>query len=453
MYLGCKAVNGIGSSITSNSAATVIPATSSTAKLLKVTAGLPAAPTTLTLTNPAVSTTSLLNAGLYLGTSTPLTLTAAASLLATSYSWELPAGATQLTGGTTRIITVDLAGVTSGTATMYFGVKAVNAVGSSITNNSAATVIPATSSTAKLLKITNTAPAAITTVTGTITAISCGTTYNYTMTASPFASSYVITAPAGSVVTSASNATNTTNSIATSDLTFSVVYPSNLSTLVAKTVVVSSVNGFGASTLNKTLTIAPATIAALGVATTGGTTFNRCTTKTISYPAVVGATSYTWTVANGAVIVSGQGTNSIVVDFALVPSTATTNAITTIATNNCGVNTATKTISLTSAACPSAKMEEAVTTIEEAAYSNTTLYPNPASYEFNIDIDATNEGNLQMSIYTINGVMVMNSKAINLKEGRNTINENISNLNNGIYIVRILDSSNKEVMVKKLIKN
>lgn len=453
MYLGCKAVNGIGSSVTNNSAATVIPVTSSTAKLLKVTAGLPAAPTTLTLTNPAVSATSLLNAGLYLGTSTPLTLTAAASPLATSYSWELPNGATQLTGENSRIITVSLAGVTSGTATMYFGVKAVNAVGSSITNNSAATVIPATSSTAKLLKITNTAPAAVTTVTGTITAISCGTTYNYTMTRSLLASSYVITGPVGSVVTSASNATNTTNSITTSDLIFSVVYPSNFATISPKTVVITSVNGFGNSTTNKTLTIAPATIAALGVATTGGTTFNRCTTKTISYPAVVGATSYTWTVSNGAFIVSGQGTNSIVVDFALVPSTATTNAITTIATNSCGVNTAIKTLTLTSVACPSAKMEETVTTIEEAAYSNTTLYPNPASYEFNIDIDATKEGNLQMSIYTINGVMVMNSKAINLKEGRNTINENISNLNNGIYIVRILDSSNKEVMVKKLIKN
>ena len=34
-----------------------------------------------------------------------------------------------------------------------------------------------------------------------------------------------------------------------------------------------------------------------------------------------------------------------------------------------------------------------------------------------------------------------------------TINENISNLTPGLYIVRLVDSSNKEVMVKKLIKN
>ena len=449
LYLGCKAVNGIGSSITNNSAATVIPATSSTAKLLKVTAGLPAAPTTLKLTNDAVSATGLLNAGLYLGTSTSLTLTAAVSLLATSYSWELPAGVTQLSGGTTNVITVNLVGVASGTSVLYFGVKAVNAVGSSITLNT--TAVPATSSTAKLLKITNTAPAAVTTVTGTLTAISCGTSYNYTMTPSLLATSYVITAPIGSVVTSASNPSNTSNTLATSNLTFSVVYPSNLAGVTPKTVVISSVNGFGASTLNKTLTVAPATIAALGIATTGGTTFTRTATKTISFPAIATATNYTWTVADGAVIVSGQGTNSIVVDFALVPLASTTNIITVFASNNCGVNTLTKSVSLTSTG-GSAKIEETIL-FDEVTYSNTSLYPNPTSNEFNIDIDASRVGDVQMSIYTISGVMVMNSKTINLEEGRNTIIENISNLSNGLYIVRVVDASNKEVMVKKLVKN
>jgi len=451
MYLGCKAVNGIGSSSTSN--ATSVPATTSTAKLLKVTAALPAAPTTLTLTNPAISTTSLTNAGLYLGTTTPLTLTAAASALATSYSWELPAGVTQLSGTNTRTITVDLAGVAPGTLRLDFGVKAVNAVGSSITSN--ATAVPATTSTARLLRIVNTVPAAVTTVTGAISSISCGTTYNYTMTASSLASSYLITAPAGSIVTSASNASNMTNSITTSDLTFSVVYPSNLATVTPRTLTISSINGFGSSTTAFSRTIAPATIAALGIATTGGTTFNRCTTKTLTYPAVVGATSYTWNVTNGAVIVSGQGTNSIVVDFALVPSIATTNAITTFATNNCGVNSATKTITLTSASCPApSRYEQTITAIEEAiTYSNASVYPNPATYDFNIDIDASNAGEVQMSIYSINGVLILDSKKITLEQGRNTINENISNLTPGLYIVRLVDSSNKEVMVKKLVKN
>jgi hypothetical protein len=445
-YLGAKAVNGIGSSVTANSA--LVPATSSTAKLLKVTATVPAAPTTLAMTNAAIGATALLNAGLYLGTSTPLTLTAAASTLATSYSWELPAGATQLTGGNTRIITVSLAGVTPGTTTLYFGVKAVNGVGSSVTSN--ATAVPATSSTAKLLKITNTVPAAVTTVTGTITAISCGTTYGYTMTASPLASSYVITGPVGSVVTSASNPTNETNVLSTSNLAFSVVYPGNLATLAAKTVVISSVNGFGASTTNKTLTVAPATLLAVGTIG-GGSTFSRTIQKTISIPAVVGATNYTWTVVNGAEIISGQGTTSIVVNFSAVPSASTTNVVSVFATSNCGVNTPTKSITLT-AVLPRI-MEDLDTNNGEVAFSNASVYPNPASYEMNIDIDASNVGDVQMSIYTINGIMVTKSKTIQLNEGRNTINENISNLSNGIYIVRLVDASNKEVMVKKLIKN
>jgi hypothetical protein len=450
LYLGVKAVNGIGASITSNAA--LVPATTSTAKLLKVTAGLPAAPTTLALTNPAVSATALTNAGLYLGTTTPLTLTAGVSALATSYSWELPSGVTQLSGGNTNVITVNLAGVAPGTVTLYFGVKAVNAVGSSVTSN--ATAVPATTSTAKLLKITNTAPAAVTTVSGAITAISCGTTYNYTMTPSVLASSYVITAPIGSVVTSASNSSNSTNVLATSDLAFSIVYPSNLSSVTPKTVVISSVNGFGASTTNKTLTVAPATIAALGVATTGGTTFTRCTTKTISFPAIATASNYTWTVADGAVIVSGQGTNSVVVDFSAVPTASTTNLITVFASNNCGVNTLTKTVTLTSAVCVAkAIVETKIATNEEiTSYSNTSVYPNPAVSEFNIDIETSKVGDIQMYIYSLNGIMVMNPKTINLEAGRNTINQNVSNLSKGLYIVRLVDSNNKEIMVKKLIK-
>ncbi len=456
LYLGVKAVNGIGSSITSN--ALLVPATTSTAKLLKVTATVPAAPTTLVLTNPAslTPTTAITNAGLHLGTTTPLTLTAAVSTLATSYSWELPSGVTQLSGGNTRIITVDLAGVAPGTVTLYFGVKAVNAVGSSITSNALAT--PVTTSTAKLLKITNTAPAAVVTVAGTITAISCGAPYNYTITPTALASSYVITAPTGSVVTSASNLTNLTNVLATSDLTFTVVYPSNLSSVTPKTVVISSVNGFGTSATGKTLTVAPATIAALGIASTGGTTFTRCATKTISFPAIATATNYTWTVADGATIVSGQGTNSVVIDFALVPLASTTNVITVFASNNCGVNTLTKTVTLTSStvgcfANPIIAETKITTAVSnELTFSNATVYPNPASSEFNIDIDASRVGDVQMTIFTLTGVTVMNPKTIKLEEGRNTINENVSNLSKGIYIVRLTDSSDKEIMVKKLIK-
>ncbi len=446
-YLGCKAVNVIGSSITSNTTLSGVPANQTSAKLLKVTATRPAAPTTLVLTN-GTTATAITNVTSFIGTTTPLTLTAATSVLATSYSWELPQGAVQLTGTDTRIITFNLSGVEQNASTLKldFGVKAVNRIGASISLNSALTN-PSNPSTAKILRITNTVPAAVTAVGGPITAISCGTLYNYTITPSLLAKSYTITGPVGSVVTSASNPTNATNVLSTSNLGFSVVYPSNLASLAAKTVVISSVNGFGASATNKTLTIVPATIAAVGTINSNGSTFSRTTNKTISIPAIATATNYTWTVADGAEIVSGQGTTSIVVSFANVPSTSSTNTVSVVATNNCGVNTPSKSVILTAASTRS--IEE----VDTVAFSNISVYPNPASYEMNIDIDTTNVGDVQMSIYTLNGILVMKSKTINLVEGRNTISENISNLTNGLYIVRLVDASNKEVMVKKLIKN
>lgn len=350
-YLGCKAVNGIGSSVTSNSA--LVPATSSTAKLLKVTATVPAAPTTLALTAPG-SATALTNAGKFLGTSTELTLTAAASPLATSYSWELPTGVTQVTGGNSRIITVELSGVAPGTVTLYFGVKAVNGVGSSVTSN--ATAVPATSSTAKLLKITNTVPAAVTTVTGQITLIPNNAVINYTITASPLANSYIVTGPVGSVVTSADNASNTTNSITTSGLGFTVTYPASFiaNTANPKTIVITAVNGFGNSLTNKVLNL----------------------------------------------------------------TSATTNR-------------------------PAANV----------LITSTSVYPNPVSDVVNIDFTAETEGTLEMTIYSYDGNVASRTKAVELKEGFNTVNENLSNLVKGIYFLRITNSSNDEVIIKKIIKN
>jgi hypothetical protein len=80
------------------------------------------------------------------------------------------------------------------------------------------------------------------------------------------------------------------------------------------------------------------------------------------------------------------------------------------------------------------------------------MYPNPTSGEFNIDIDSSINGTVEMAIYSINGLMVMSPKTIQLEEGRNTITQNISDLSTGIYVVKLTNSSNEEVVVKQLIK-
>lgn len=448
LRIGVKARNGVGTSVTANATA-VSPATTSTAKLLTLKAILPKAPATLKLTN-AAAVDPLLGVTIiskFIGTTTPFTLTAAASATASSYQWELPTGVTQLTGGTSNVITVDFAGVASGTTSLYLGVKGVNGIGVSVTSN--VLLAPATSSTAKLLKLTATVPAVVATVAGQIAGVCGSSSYNYTITPSILANSYVVTAPTGSVVTSASNLSNTSEVLATTDLIFTVTYPAGFVATVAapKSIAIAAVNGVGTSLTNKTLALSTL-MPAIGI-TTGGTTFQRCENQTIGVPAVLGATNYVWTVVDGAVIVSGQGTNSVEVNFSAVAALKTSNKLTVLATNACGSSTAIKSITLTSSTCPAARVSS--TTKESISVTATEVYPNPSTTEFNIDITASKAGSVQVIVYTFEGNMV-STRSIQLLEGNNTITQDVTSLNNGIYFVQIANSSNNEVIVKKMIK-
>ncbi|WP_297509334.1 T9SS type A sorting domain-containing protein [Flavobacterium sp.] len=484
LYFGVKSRNGVGTSVTTNATnadvvagnvipglyytsynevytPAVAPSTNATSvfsvasttvtknsKLKKLVAAIPAAPTTVKLFNDAVSTTTAVTiVSKFIGTTTQLRLVAAVSPTASSYTWELPSGVNQISGGNTNEIVVNFANVAAGTTSMYLGVKAVNGIGSSTTNNAA--LSPATSSTAKLLKVTATVPAAVSTVAGQITGICGNTSYDYTITASPLANSYVITGPTGSVVTSTNNTTNTTSSLTTSDLNFTVAMPADFATLTSKTIVISAVNGVGASTTNKTLTLSTA-LSPIGVAT-GGTTFTRCATQTFSVPAVPGATTYTWLPAAGATIVSGQGTSSVVVDFSAVPTTATSNLLKVTAANACGISSATKSITLTSVSC-ARETNIVETPAQEVSIVRSEVYPNPTFGEISITVENELRGSVELAIFSMDGYMVNTPKTIQLEEGVNTITEDLSRLEKGIYIVKLISNSNKEVIIKKVIK-
>ena len=187
-------------------------------------------------------------------------------------------------------------------------------------------------------------------------------------------------------------------------------------------------------------------MAAVGIHT-GGTTFTRCANQTFTVPAVVGATEYVWTVADGAVIVSGQGTRTVEVDFSAVAASKTSNKLTVVAKNACLVSTTAKAITLTSAACPVAPRFAA-----PVAVSATEVYPNPASFEFNIDVTGANGDSVTVSVYSYDGSVAVNPFTVQLVEGSNTINQNIASLRSGIYFVRVVNNANNEVIVKKLIK-
>ena len=250
LRLGVKAVNGVGSSTTINSGLL------STAKLLTLTAMAPAAPASLKMTE-AGNTTTVTNISTYIGKTTALTLTAATSVLATSYEWELPAGVTKISGGSANIITVNFANVPAGTASLYLGVKAVNAIGSSVKVN-AATLVPSTNSAATLLKVTATAPAVVGTIAGTLAICSTkSSSVTYTIpAAAKNATSYNITTPTGCTITNSLN--NRTTIAAVAGATFTVNFPSGFiaSKTAIKTISIQSQNGFGVNTAaNKVLTL------------------------------------------------------------------------------------------------------------------------------------------------------------------------------------------------------
>jgi hypothetical protein len=263
----------------------------------------------------------------------------------------------------------------------------------------------------------------------------------------------MITAPTGSVVTSANNVMNTSNVLSTSDLTFTVMYPSNFVATVAapKSIVIASVNGVGNSLTNRTVVLSTL-LPALGTvtSTTGNITqFNQAlTAKVFSVTTNVLFTGYTWTVSNGAVITGGQGTNTITVDFSGVIGTlsTTSSTITVVGTNACN-SSAAKSTTLRYNVAAARNASDALTV------STTEVYPNPVSSVFNVDVTASNAGVLEIAIYSLDGTMIVSPKSVDLEKGANTITENVSSLNSGIYIVRLVNATNSEVITRKLIKN
>ncbi len=119
--------------------------------------------------------------------------------------------------------------------------------------------------------------------------------------------------------------------------------------------------------------------------------------------------------------------------------------MTVFATNACGVNSAVKTINLTSTACP-LRMDASEVT------SEVSIYPNPAKDNFTLELTSSQAGEMSMTIYNINGGLIR-TKNIKLTEGNNMINEDVSSLASGIYFVQIYSSSNNETIVKKLVKD
>jgi hypothetical protein len=455
LRIGVRSITGVGASVTSN-AGLVNPTTANTARLLTLTATAPRASSGIRMTDAmAVDPTKAITVmSTFIGTPKTLTLTATTVATANEYSWELPAGVKQLSGGNSNVITVNFAEVPVGTTSLYLGVKAVNGTGVSVTSN--ASLVPATSSTARLLRLSASVPTAVSSVDGQVDGLCGNETYTYSITPSLLATYYTITAPEGSIVTSKSKQSNKSNILNTPDLDFTVTYPEQFITIKEKpaSISITALNGVGKSAVSRTLFVTDIIPPAISLTLTesdrkrksyklikkdragkynggGGERFSRYTIYSVN---------------DGAQIVSGQGTDEVEIDCSKVPPTITSTKVSMYYKNSCGVVSLPITITII--------LEPiAAKTTETIAIQATEVYPNPVVDNLSIDITASKVGTLDIAIYSLEGIQVAASKTFELKEGANTITQNVTNLTKGIYVVQLLNSSNNEVITKKLIKN
>jgi hypothetical protein len=312
----------------------------SLAKTLALTRVLPTAPAALVMTNPASATptTAIVAVGPFIGTTTELTLTATASATATSYTWTLPTGVNQLSGGNSNVITVNFAGVGTGTTTLPISVQSTNGCGNS---------------TLKTLSLTRALPAKPLAITASVSSIcplvgtSTVITYTIASVSGAFADGYAWTVPTGGTIVSGQGSTQ-----------IGVTYDSSF---VAGNVSVTASNGVGTSAATtlavaKVLPTAPAALVMTNPASATPTTaivavgpFIGTTTElTLTATASATATSYTWTLPTGVNQLSGGNSNVITVNFAGVGTGTTALPISVQSTNGCG-SSALKTLSLTRA--------------------------------------------------------------------------------------------------------
>lgn len=149
---------------------------------------------------------------------------------------------------------------------------------------------------------------------------------------------------------------------------------------------------------------------------------------------VYGATSYTWTVVPGSTIVSGQGTNSIIVNWGNINGLIKCKAV-----NTCG-NSTTNNFAV-SFVCRENQNE---------ALINTTVSPNPATTELTVTLDSYANAECTITIFNMMGQAVYH-KAILLGEGNNEFKINVESLARGSYVLQL--NANDKVTQTKVVLN
>ena len=217
---------------------------------------------------------------------------------ATSYTWTVPAGATVTAGQGTTSATVTF-GSTSGNVS----VTATNTCGTSSASSQTITV--------------NSIPATPGAISGATTVCPNATGNAYSIAAVSGATTYTWTVPSDATIVSGQGTTD-------------IVVDFGVNT---GNIVVTASNTCGTSAVsNVVITVLPAPTVP-GTISGPTSVCENASGVVYTVPTVLGATAYTWTAPIGGTIVSGQGTNLVVVDFG-----TTTDEIEVTQTDACGTS-------------------------------------------------------------------------------------------------------------------
>ena len=394
--------------------------------------------------------------GPYIGTSKEFTLTAATAPTADQYRWELPEGVNITSDNTTTTengvtsklpeITIDFADVAPATANLLIKVYSLGGCGES------------TAKTLTLFRALPTKPAALvlTALAGNdiilpigtankITRVSpfVGKSTPLTLVATPItvqgatATSYEWDFPDG--VTPHGTTSTTVNNVTTISSTSNIItvdFAGVKKAVLLLPISVYAVNGAGRS-LIKTLTLTsavPTKPSSIKTPSLAVPKFNpTCATSaniTVQVPSEAGCT-YAWTVAGGiGRVISGNGTNSIVINVAGVITP--TLSVSVVVSNGTGSSEALPLAISKTTTCGSRIAPEAVVTDEFSIVA----YPNPSLSEFTLDIQSSRKGDTGLQVYDVVG-RLMENRQVKLR----TIQIG-ANYPSGTYILKVSQGEN-----------
>ncbi len=301
---------------------------------------------------------------------------------ATGYNWTVPAGAVINSGQGSTAINV--------TFPVTYSTGSVSVSASSVCGTSALRTVTVGS-----------VPSLPATITGQATNICGAMSLTYTVPAVTGAISYNWTAPAGCTITA-----NTGTSV-------TISYPS---TFVTGTLCYTVTNACGTSASRcVSVTNKPATPASIS----GSASVCPSAQNLVYTTPQVGAFTYTWTVPASCTIVSGQGTNSVTVNW------GTAAGILYVKANNACGSSANKSLSVTLLTCfqGAGNSEAAATPLLESL----NIYPNPSSGNFTIESPFSGDFVIQNEM----GQIVRSFKLNN----DNAMKINVTGLTTGLYFI------------------